>query len=313
MALYLQWKGRLLERRGYRMNERSLFGQLHPIINICYLFLALFVTMITMNPVLICLSFVISLLYSSYLEGGFQVKRFFFLSLPIIFFSVVILPLFYHNGVTPLFYINDMQVTLEAVIYGVMMTLLLLAAIQWFFIWNIWIDSEKFIYIFGRISPTLALVMSMALRMIPLLVKRWREIHEAQIGMGMVKKGGFVTNAGQFLKEISILISWVLENSLDTSISMESRGYGIGKRTSFHRFKWHTYETVVLIVMLILAVPIIFLLLNGRYEFLYYPVFIVKPFYGEETAAVIFYLCMLLFPMVTDVIAGHITHLKERT
>ena len=40
------------------------------------------------------------------------------LFVPIMLFSVIILPIFNHNGVTPLFYVNDMAVTLENIIYG---------------------------------------------------------------------------------------------------------------------------------------------------------------------------------------------------
>ena len=51
------------------------------------------------------------------------------LFVPIMLFSVIILPIFNHNGVTPLFYVNDMAVTLENVIYGFFMTIMLMAVL----------------------------------------------------------------------------------------------------------------------------------------------------------------------------------------
>ena len=68
----------------------------------------------------------------------------------------------------------------------------------------------------------------MVLRFIPMMIKRWREIHEAQIGMLCTQNTGMIPKAKQFTKELSILISWSLENSIDTSVSMVSRGYGTG-------------------------------------------------------------------------------------
>ena len=142
MDIYLQWKDRKLMEKKVRCSE------FHPVVNLFYLLGMLIITMSNMNPVLIAISFTASFFYMLNIDGIIHIKRIFIISLPILFFSVLIMPLFYHNGVTPLFYVNDMQVTLETVIYGVVMTFLLLAVMQLFFIWNKWISSEKFLYLF---------------------------------------------------------------------------------------------------------------------------------------------------------------------
>ena len=92
----------------------------------------------------------------------------------------------------------------------------------------------------------------MVFRMIPLLLQRWKEIGEVQKGTGYTKEiSGMVEQVRFFLKKISILISWSLENSIDTSISMENRGYGTGKRTSFHLFRWNKQDGILLIFSII--------------------------------------------------------------
>ena len=219
------------------------------------------------------------------------------LFVPIILFSVIILPLFNHNGVTALFYVNDMAVTLENIIYGLFMTIMLMAVSLWFVTAGCMTDSEKILYITGKISPKISLVISMVLRFIPMMIKRWREIHEAQIGMLCTQNTGMIPKAKQFTKELSILISWSLENSIDTSVSMESRGYGTGRRSSYHRFRIKKRDIIFMIAIIAISVLIIYTLCTGRFETYYFPEIEIKKADAVAVSAVIFqciYMCAAL-------------------
>lgn len=253
---------------------KMAYASTHPVVCAGYVLLLLFLTMITMNPYLVVFSFLASFFYSCLAEQKFLGKRLMLSAVPILFFAVFLMPLFYHNGVTPLFYINDMAVTLETIRYGVVMSFLLLAVIQWFQVWNIWIDSERFLYLFGRISPTLALLISMVLRFIPLLIRRFREIHDVQKGMGYTREQTGIMDRGRMLgKELSILVSWSLENSMDTSISMEGRGYGIGKRSCFHLFRWNMRDTILMAMEMGLGISVFVTIGTGAFETYFFPTF----------------------------------------
>lgn len=92
------------------------------------------------------------------------------------------------------------------------------------------ITPDKFLYLFGRVLPVLSLLLSMSFRFIPLLKNRYREISMGQRCMG--RQGGGLIQRGRLLaKKVSILISWSLEAAIETSDSMESRGYGLKGRT----------------------------------------------------------------------------------
>ena len=123
--------------------QRSAFESFHPWVIFGYLAAVLAVTMSTMHPVMIVTSFVISLVYSLFLCGRVVWKRSVMTGLGVAVFTMGILPLFRHNGATPLFYINDMAVTRENILFGGMMTLLLLAVLQWFYVWNELFGAEK--------------------------------------------------------------------------------------------------------------------------------------------------------------------------
>lgn len=272
--------------------KKVILRQLHPAVSVFYFIMLLVMTMFTLNPLIITVSFAIALLTVLRHKGVGALRTTALLFIPIFLFSVIILPLFNHNGVTPLFYINDMAVTLENIIYGLFMTMMLVSVSLWFMTAGCMLDSEKILYVTGRISPKISLVISMVLRFIPTMLKRWREIHEAQIGMLCTQGTGFVTKAKQFTKELSILISWSLENSIDTSVSMESRGYGTGRRSSYHRFKIKEKDILCMILFVVLSLFVIYALCIGKFETYYFPEIYMKKADHLTVTAII---CQILY------------------
>lgn len=261
-----------------------------------FYFLMLFIiTVFSLNPMIIMVSFMIAFVSALRHKGTGVIKTTVLLFIPISVFSVIILPLFNHNGVTPLFYINDMAVTLENIVYGIIMTIMLMAVTLWFVTAGCMIDSEKILYVTSRISPKIALVISMVLRFIPMMVKRWREIHEAQTGMLCIQGTGLTKRARQFTKELSILISWSLENSIDTSVSMESRGYGTGRRSSYHRFSIKKKDIYFWLIFAVLSFFIIYTLCMGKFETYYFPDIYIKKC---DSTAVIAVICQILYMFV---------------
>lgn len=60
---------------------------------------------------------------------------------------------------------------------------------MWFICFNEIIRADKFIYLFGKLSPSVALVISMTLRFVPLLRQRYERIDAAQRGFVTESKG----------------------------------------------------------------------------------------------------------------------------
>ena len=98
--------------------------------------------------------------------------------------------------------------------------------------------SDKFIYLFGRIIPALSLVLSMALRFVPRFLRQLKVIRNGQKAMGRDVSEGTVLNRIKYgLQMVSILVTWALENGIETSDSMRSRGYGLHGRTAFSIYR----------------------------------------------------------------------------
>ncbi|MCR4801576.1 MAG: energy-coupling factor transporter transmembrane protein EcfT [Lachnospiraceae bacterium] len=280
---------------------KMTYAMAHPLVVASFLFWMLILTMCTMNPVMIGISLVFSIVYSQIVSERMNWRFLLYSAIPIFVFTMVILPLFSHNGVTPLFYINNMAVTMETIVFGFVMSIMVLSMIQWLQVWNVWIDGERFIYLFGRISPTLALMISMVIRFIPMFLRRYREIHEIQVGMGYSKENAsFGDKARMFGKELSILVSWTLEHSVDTSMSMESRGYGLGKRTSFHLFRWKKSDTVCMLIQVLLAAVVITGIWMEKFTMYYFPKMWLKPFDGFSILCLVCFVMLAIVPFVIE-------------
>ena len=99
--------------------------------------------------------------------------------------------------------------------------------------------SDKFIYLFGRIIPAISLLLSMALRFVPHFAAQLKVIRNGQKCVGMdVKDGNLREKARHGLNILSILVTWSLENAIETADSMRSRGYGSKGRTAFSIYRF---------------------------------------------------------------------------
>lgn len=285
------------------MRQKSDFVKRHPLVLMIYLAGGLVLTMCTMHPLVLAVSLILSGSYGMWLQGSRCFKQLVWVMIPVFVFTTLVFPIFSHNGITPLFYVNGMAVTLETVLYGVAMSVLFLDIFLWFQVGNALLDSEKFLYLFGHILPSIGLLISMVFRMIPLMQNRFRQIQEGQKGLGRGREeSGIVSRGRMLLKEISILMSWSLEESMETSVSMESRGYGVGRRTYFHLFRWKKTDVVWLAAILVLYVTAVVVICFQKYRTSYFPKIVIKQLDAAGWTGIAAFAIAGLLPFVPDVI-----------
>lgn len=209
------------------------------------------ITMFTMNPIILTISLIASVLnYVLYAKGGLR---------PHIFSAVLFLvlallnPLVNHNGMTVLFYLNDRPITAEAAIYGIFAAGMVISSLYWLRSFSKAMTSDKLLYLFGRLSPKLSLILSMAIRYVELFRVRWRKIQQAQKALGLYDDGNLIDALRGRMRVLSILITWALENGIITAQSMDARGYGVGRRTSFALYKLRIGDVTLIAFCAILA------------------------------------------------------------
>lgn len=291
-----------MKSRYIGLGEDSNFASFHPIVTFVYFCAVIIISMFSMSPVFLVLTFVVGFSYSIVL-GGWKAVRFnLIFAVPVLLLTMIINPLSNHRGVTVLFYLNGNAITLEAIIYGLASAAMLVSVVMWFSCFNKIMTSDKIIYLFGRVIPVIALLLSMCFRFIPLLKARFREIHDGQKCMGRRFRKREIVKKGRLLgKEISILIAWSLEAAIDTSDSMEARGYGLRGRTSFHIFKFSKRDCNMLILIVVLAAVVLsgcFLGVNNIY---YYPAIVYPTSWQLILPFAVSYFILLILPIFMDI------------
>ena len=284
------------------IEEESEFGKFHPLVNFIYFTIVIVLTMFSMNPIYLILTFIASWTYSIVLKGIKGLKFNIALSIPVMAIMTFINTFFTHNGKTVLFYLNNNAITLEALYYGIASSVMLISIIIWFSCYNVILTSDKIIYLFGRIVPVLGLTISMCFRYVPLLRKRFKEINEGQKSMGRnLSEGSLIFRIRQFFKELSILISWSLEEAIETSDSMEARGYGLKGRTSFHLYHFEKRDIQGIILIILLGIMPLILCFMGKTDIYYYPTIMFPKTDILQISSIVMYFIILTIPTIIDV------------
>ena len=157
----------------------TAFDSLHPTLALVYFAVALVLAMAAPHPTLLALSFAIAALYGMWLRGGRAVARSFAWQLPLLAVIVAVNPLFSSTGTTELFRIGTQAVYAEGYANAATMALLLLCVMQWFANADAVLGSDKIMGTLGGILPTISLMISMIMRLIPQFVRRGHAISNA--------------------------------------------------------------------------------------------------------------------------------------
>ena len=218
---------------------KDSFYHYHPTVNLLYFVLVIAFSMLLTHPVAQTVALVCAVTYAVSVEGkravGFLLK----FCLPTVLLTAFINPAFNHEGVTILYYFSSGNpLTLESILYGVGSGVMLVTVLLWFSAFSRVMTSDKFIYLFGRVIPALSLVLSMSLRFVPKFKKQTEIVTEAQRCIGRdISEGSLWKRFRTAVLILSIMITWALENAIETADSMKSRGYGLRGRTAFSIYR----------------------------------------------------------------------------
>lgn len=227
---------------------RDSFSAYHPLVNFVYFALVLLFSMFFMHPASLLISLLGGIAYNICLNGRRAVRFQLRYMLPIMLLAAVVNPAFNHEGATLLCYLpSGNPLTLESILYGAAAAVMLAAVLNWFACFTAVMTSDKFVYLFGRVIPSLSLVLSMTLRFVPRFKAQFRVVQEAQRCMGRDTENGSVLHRIKNAATIvSIMVTWSLENAIETADSMKSRGYGLPGRTAFSIYRFDVRDRLAL-------------------------------------------------------------------
>ena len=280
------------------------FKEYHPVVNFLFFLFVIGFNMFVLNPILQIISLIIGMAYKYILSEGNISKKYIGYFLLILLFSPIFNALFNNQGATMLFYLkNGNPVTLESMVYGLSSGLMFVNMLVWFSCYNEIITSDKFMHLFSNIAPSLSLIISMILRFVPRYMDRAKIIFNSQKAMGEeFENEGIIKKGKSSMKIISMLTTWALENSIDTSDSMTARGYGIGKRTGFSNFILTKRDKIILIIFAILIGIVFFGTFTGELEMIFFPNIIFKSISLNNIFIYISFLILTGLPIILSLV-----------
>lgn len=282
------------------------FFKLHPAVNFIFFAFVLALSMFVMNPVCLALSLVCAFVNAVYLNGLRTIKLCLKFILPMVLLIVLINPVFNHQGVTILTYFPwDNPLTLESIVYGIASAALLSSVVLWFSVFNSVMTSDKIVYLFGKIIPSPSLLLSMSLRFVPKFSAQFKNVRNAQRCIGRdVSDGSAVSRIKNGIRIISIMLSWSMENAIETADSMKSRGFGLKGRTAYSIYKFDRRDLVMLIIVALLGVSVSVSAIMGVIDFTYYPS--IKGSLTDVPSLIVFFLygILMLIPTILNIGEG---------
>ena len=282
------------------MNE---FKTYHPIVNFVYFIFVIGFSCVFMHPVCLVISFFSSFIYSVVLKGKKVVKTNLIYMIPTLLFAALINPAFNHEGITIVGYLpSGNPLTFESIAYGIAAAIMIVSVICWFSCYTEIMTSDKFIYLFGRIIPSMSLIISMTLRFVPKFSAQLKVVTNAQRCMGRdVSNGCIIQRAKHGLLILSMMTTWALENAIETADSMKSRGYGHSGRTAFSIFTFDKRDKKALLCIVILGIYTLAGKLVGEMYFRYFPSLQASTFSVFGISVFISYFALCMCPIVIEI------------
>lgn len=274
--------------------------QYHPLASAVYFLSVLLILMFSANPAFLIFALLGASLFLILAEKNQAAMR--DVGFYLLLFLIITLtnPLFSHQGATILFFINSKPITLESLLYGANTGLMLIGVMLWFRCFNLVFTSEKLLFLFGKFSPRIAILLTTALRFIPLLKKQAGKITDAQTAMGLFASDTWTDRMKSMLRVCSALITWALENAIDTGASMQARGYALHGKSSFSLFRFKKADAALLIAVLLADAVILAASALGSLRFSFYPTLTYSPLRFDNTAALSAFLLLTFVPLILE-------------
>lgn len=276
------------------------FAKLNPRICAIYFLSVLIISMFLRNPVIQIISLVGGILFLSSLSELKEIIS------DICFYMVLLILitatnlLISHNGETPLFFMNGNPITLESMLYGAQAGVMIISVIIWCKCLSRIITTDKFMYIFSGFAPTLTLILSMALRFIPLLKRQFARVKTAQKTVGIYSQESRADRLKSSMGALSYLTSWSLESAIDTGNAMKARGYGLRPRTHYSIFKFSTADFVIAVLTIAFTALTLISSALGRLDYNFYPSITRIDTSALSIAAYICFLILTLVPYLIE-------------
>jgi len=175
------------------------------------------------------------------------------------------LTVFFRVGEIPPF--GQVDLTVEALVYGLLFGLRLLVVSTVFALFTVAVDPDDLLRVLRRASVRSALVATLATRLVPVLAADARRIGEAR----RCRADGGGTGAGARLAVLRAVAGGALDRALDVAATLEVRGYGSARRGGRSTRPWSRHDRAFLLSAVALVALTVAVRAGGLASFDPYP------------------------------------------
>lgn len=275
--------------------KRDAFSDCHPGVNFLFFLGAIGCGVVIQHPVYLLAGILGAGLYSLLLDKRKGRKMLLGL-VPMVLILTAVNPLFNTAGKTLLFRVFGRPYTLEALLYGGAIGGIFAVMLLWFQCYQAVLTSDKFTCLFGNLIPALSMVLVMVLRLVPNFTRKAKQIAAARRCIGKGSGSNTREKLGEGMTVLSALTDWTLEGSIVNGDSMQSRGYGAVKRTSFQIYTVTVRDKVLLGLIGALLAAVIYTAAKGGMTAAFTPELYFAPITGENALGFSAYCIFLLIP-----------------
>jgi len=197
--------------------------------------------------------------------------------------------------------LGPLNITLEAIFFGLMMALRLITIISAFTILNFTVHPDDMLLAMVKMKLPYKSVLatSLSTRFVPTLVDDIERLTDVQRTRGVEMDKGRLL---QRIRRRAMILIPLLSNALDRTVqvaeAMESRAFGQGTRRTFYKeIRFSRFDIITLIFVILPFVCAIALRTSGYGSYQYYPSLEAMNFAGLEG----FWLAILLLLMMAFV------------
>lgn len=226
------------------------FDSYHPALNLLFFVAVITAALIWNHPIFIGVGFVCAFVYLCVLKGRHALV---FLLIACVFPFAWAAWFAYntHFGVTNLgaTFIGN-TITLESAAFGYAQGCQIATVFMWVLCVFELFTADKVVYLLGRVSPRLSLLVAVALRTCPMVATRSVRVNVAQKGIGRGSGcGNILFRIRNWVRRVSIVITWSIERFTEMSDSMRSRGSLLRGRSAYSLYRFDARDRTLVLVM----------------------------------------------------------------
>lgn len=263
----------------YIFEKKDIFFQtLHPMTLLLYLLVVVIGSIIVTNPFILIglMSIVIlSLLAAKSFRVWLKSLRIYgYMIMTLLLINVVI----NNMGATVLWVgpripvLGRVTISLETLIYSLVMGLRLLIIFSAFILYNKIMDPDKALAISSKFFPRSALLVALTTKTIPYMNQQLQSAAEIQQCRGVCfYAGSYRERIKNRLPLVKVLLLSALEDSFNLGESIQARAYGSGPRSSYHALSFQLRDVLVLSSTLLAFITLILWMLKGWVNIDFYP------------------------------------------